>query len=168
MANIGQIWYNVAGETGSYPSGIDIYTDILTQITPNSLTKIGIQAPPGTQLQMNGIKEIMIGRTGIYELDEGISITSLKFYRPKTYEVNKEETAKNQVRGQEQMDAAKEAYDKTVAGLDKFSSTYYQELQKAESTYSTALNAGYSLYQTKIYDAEEGDLTNVIIDYIYE
>ena len=168
MANIGQIWYNVAGETGSYPSGIDIYTDILTQITPNSLTKIGIQAPPGTQLQMNRIKEIMIGRTGIYELDEGISITSLKFYRPKTYEVNEEETKENQTTGQKQMDAAKEAYDKEVGALDKSSSTYYQELQKAESTYSTALNAGYSLYQTKVYDAEEGDLTNVIIDYIYE
>lgn len=168
MANIGQIWYNVADKTDNYPSGIDIYTDILAQITPSSLTKIGIQAPPGTQLQMNGIKEIMIGRTGIYELDEGISITSLKFYRPKTYEVNKEETAKNQTKGQEQMDAAKEVYDKKVDALDKSSSTYYQELQKAESTYSMALNEGYSLYQTKVYNVTEGDLVNVIIDYIYE
>lgn len=165
MANIGQIWYRVADSEGSYPSGINIYTDILTQITPNSLTKIGIQAPPGTQLQMNGIKEIMIGRTGIYELDEGISITSLKFYRPKTYVVNNSKTAENQKKGQEQMDAAKQTYDEEVAGLSRED---YAGLQKAAEKYYKALNAGYSLYQTKVYDVEEGDLANVIIDYIYE
>lgn len=45
-------------------------------------TKLGIQALPGTKFYLNdNIDEIIIGATGIYELDlEGISkITNLKF-----------------------------------------------------------------------------------------
>ena len=44
-------------------------------------TKLGIQALPGTRFSLNDGPEIIIGSTGIYELDlEGISkINNLKF-----------------------------------------------------------------------------------------
>jgi hypothetical protein len=41
---------------------------------------------------MNASKTIMIGRTGIYELDEDIAITSMYFVRPKNYIKDEEET----------------------------------------------------------------------------
>lgn len=42
------------------------------------LKKIGIQANPGTYMKING-ERIKIGKTGIYELDYLVLITSLSF-----------------------------------------------------------------------------------------
>lgn len=82
MAQIGQIYYRISG-VGS--SGIDLYTDVLAQVGASQFTKVGVQAPPGTQMVLNQLKQIMIGRTGIYELDEDIAITELYFIRPQNY-----------------------------------------------------------------------------------
>lgn len=50
----------------------------------NPVIQLGIQAPPGTKFYINnGMTPVMIGKTGIYELDlEGLgSIASIKFDR---------------------------------------------------------------------------------------
>lgn len=42
------------------------------------LVKLGIQAIEGTVVKING-REIKIGKTGIYELDEVVTVKSLSF-----------------------------------------------------------------------------------------
>lgn len=102
MSAIGQIYYRVVdtsstGDGKHYiSSGIDIYNDIVSASSAKQFTKVGIQAPPGAQVVMNASKTIMIGRTGIYELDEDIVITSMKFVRPTVYiKDEKESESKN-------------------------------------------------------------------------
>lgn len=96
MASIGQIYYNVLDtNSGGYLSsnGVDIYSDIVSAYGATAFNKIGIQAPPGTQVVMNDTKNIMIGRTGIYELDYDIKILTMYFVRPKKY-IKDEATSK--------------------------------------------------------------------------
>ena len=54
---------------------ISIFTP---EITRPFLTKLGIQATPGTVIKVNGV-EIKIGKTGIYELDNVVNVKSLSF-----------------------------------------------------------------------------------------
>ena len=53
---------------------IDIYDENLigksSLIGVEKIKKLGVQAPAGTKFIINGDKEIMVGRTGIYELDD--------------------------------------------------------------------------------------------------
>lgn len=97
MANIGQVVYNVPNKTAGtgtykYPSSIDIYSDIVAQVGARQFSKVGVQSPPGTRLVLNTNKQILIGRTGIYELDEDIAITNLYFVQPTKYSRNEEES----------------------------------------------------------------------------
>ena len=110
MATIGQIVYNLEDYNGSggflstsndRPSEVisgcpddESYKEKKVKIFDRNLvemyssrkfSKLGIQAPPGTKILMNSNKHIMVGRTGVYELDENIIITSLTFLRPKNY-----------------------------------------------------------------------------------
>lgn len=105
MAQIGQMYYRIPSSSGyltaQVKSGVDFnpYSDLIAQIGSagtTQLTKVGVQAPPGTQMVLNQLKQIMIGRTGIYELDEDIAITELYFIQPQNYErdTEKEEEAK--------------------------------------------------------------------------
>lgn len=52
---------------------------------PSTLTKIGIQGPPGMLMCING-EPIRIGPSGIYEIKNGYKITSLGFIK-KVYDV---------------------------------------------------------------------------------
>ena len=60
----------------------------------NNVKKIGIQAPPGTKFTFNKATTqdtgewIMVGRTGIYELNDDIVINYLRFQRPQNYIIN--------------------------------------------------------------------------------
>lgn len=62
---------DLLGENGA----ISIFTP---ETTPPILSKLGIQASAGTIIQINDA-EIKIGKTGIYELDETVSIKKLIF-----------------------------------------------------------------------------------------
>lgn len=100
MASVGQIYYNVLDainqENPSYEDNLisNISSEVLYGENGNNIVtsyqgatqfnKIGIQAPPGTQVILNS-KSIMIGRTGIYELDDDIVITYMAFVKPKHY-----------------------------------------------------------------------------------
>lgn len=105
MAQIGQMYYRIPSSSGyltaQVKSGVDFnpYSDLIAQIGSagtTQLTKVGVQAPPGTQMVLNQLKQIMIGRTGIYELDEDIAITELYFIQPQNYkrDTDAEELAK--------------------------------------------------------------------------
>lgn len=48
------------------------------ETTSPRLLKVGIQTTPGNTIVINGV-EIRIGRTGIYELDERVTVKSLIF-----------------------------------------------------------------------------------------
>lgn len=160
MSQIGQVYFNVAGE-----SSIEtLANNVVTQVGASKFTKVGIQAPPGTQIVMNKIKNILIGRTGIYELDEGIDVTELYFIDPVTYSINEEGTKKNQEEGKAMMDAAVETRAAAIAGLTPEDTAY----QTAEIQYLASLQEGYSKYISKVYDATVGTLHDVIIDYIWE
>lgn len=54
----------------------------IAQFTPETtkpiLSKLGVQAPKGTIVRVNGV-DIKIGRTCIYELDETVNVKSLYF-----------------------------------------------------------------------------------------
>jgi len=116
MATVGQIVYNlqdyhtsgglistsnsgsgiISSTDGGYSSGkINLFSsssDLVSRYTSTGFTKVGIQAPAGTKVMLNGNKEILIGRTGIYEVDDDITITSMYFIRPKKYVKDDEAT----------------------------------------------------------------------------
>lgn len=176
MARIGQIYYRIPSGSG-YDSNIsadNLYGttgNLLTAITPsvNQLTKVGIQAPPGTQMVLNQIKYIMVGRTGIYELDEDIAITELYFVKPKKYTVNVGATESNKIQGANKMQQAKETYEQDLNALGSPNTEAdYERLHQIIAKYEYDYSEGYALYTTKEYDVEDGDLENVIIDFVCE
>ena len=125
MSAIGQIYYRVVdtsstGEGRHYiSSGIDIYNDVVNASSARQFTKVGIQAPPGAQVVMNASKTIMIGRTGIYELDEDIAITSMYFVRPKNYIKDEEETELKKQQGEKIIKDAKAALELLLKHQEK-------------------------------------------------
>ena len=122
MANIKQIVYNLADwqYSGGYISTsknlstivrshndegevnknyetnkIDIFNNIFDG---KIVKKVGIQAAPGTQFIISDSKNIdeslvsIIGRSGIYELNENINIQYLKFIKPSIYDLDTDQT----------------------------------------------------------------------------
>lgn len=69
---------------GPFEAGLDLLADEgpIGILTPEKerpvLYKLGIQTEVGTIVQIND-KEIKIGKTGIYELDDVIKITNIVF-----------------------------------------------------------------------------------------
>ena len=79
-----QLRYYKEGSANNYPSDIT-WPEFCTQETfrkYNPITQLGIQALPGTRFYINsGINPIIIGGSGIFELDvtnTSASITSLR------------------------------------------------------------------------------------------
>lgn len=189
MSAIGQIYYNVidtssTGDGKHYiSSGIDIYNDIVNASSAKQFTKVGIQAPPGAQVVMNTSKTIMIGRTGIYELDEDIAITNMYFVRPKNYIRDDKETESKKQEGEKIIKDAKVALEAAVAALGTEPSdpssdaykTYWEGYNEAHERYIAAFQRGSAILNqglNGVYKLDEdnpyGDLENVIVDFIYD
>lgn len=189
MSAIGQIYYNVidtssTGDGKHYiSSGTDIYNDIVNASSAKQFTKVGIQAPPGAQVVMNTSKIIMIGRTGIYELDEDIAITNMYFVRPKNYIRDDEETESKKQEGEKIIKDAKAALEAAIAALGTEPSdpssdaykTYWEGYNEANETYIAAFQEGSAILNqglNGVYKLDEdnpyGDLENVIVDFIYD
>lgn len=189
MSAIGQIYYNVidtssTGDGKHYiSSGIDIYKDIVNASSAKQFIKVGIQAPPGAQIVMNTSKTIMIGRTGIYELDEDIAITNMYFVRPKNYIRDDEETESKKQEGEKIIKDAKAALEAAIAALGTEPSdpssdaykTYWEGYNEANGTYIIAFQEGSAILNqglNGVYKLDEdnpyGDLENVIVDFIYD
>ena len=203
---VGQIFYRVldnrsgkyistGDETGDNPNGrIKIYQDIIAQYPGASrLTKVGIQAPPGTRVVIND-KTIMIGRTGVYELDQDIAITSLRFER--TYNYIRKPDKSNELlnNGMVGMAAAKmqietdmkefaaahpgeppisvdtEGYDTYWADYENKQTDFWTAYSAALDTYNSGVIGVYELPNPTNLDADENykDLYNIIVDFLYE
>ena len=169
---------------------VNIFTsNIFKQWGASNITKVGIQAPPGTKFafstrttnddEIQG-PQIMIGQSGIYELD-GIQLDGLTFFRPKGYALDVE--ASNQLihDGKGIMSSAKEEFDLTYESLKKLYSSasnsnsnkiFWEEYEKNHKAYISQYNLGRSMYLqglSGVYITEdsERDLQNVIIDFVY-
>lgn len=194
MATIGQVYYNIMdNSSGNYISGdIDIFQDIVSGYGAKQFNKLGIQAPPGTRIVMNNSKTIMVGRTGIYELDEDITITNMYFLRPKKY--IKDEAASEKAK-QDGIAKMLEANTTRQQALDQLNEdfptiptdednpnykTYWNRYNTIQSNYITSYQEGLSQFNigsNGIYvlpnpdnlEADENyeDLYNVLIDFIY-
>lgn len=201
MATIGQIYYNVIDKrTGTCTSsGPDIFNDI---VQGRTFTKVGIQAQPGTKVIMgtdsSGInnKTIMIGITGIYELDDDIAIKNMKFIKPLKYKLDVDDSNKAMKDGAE---AIKNAENKRKTALQvaltqwgvngvppsnpsqSTFTTYWNEFTRIQTEFLREYNIGLNMYQSgingiyKLPNEEDlnhpdnyDDLYNVIIDFIYE
>ena len=57
--------------------GFDLTKDVCEFLNCKSITSIGIQAPPGTKIYINGNSAI-IGPVGVFELNDLLKITSFK------------------------------------------------------------------------------------------
>ena len=194
MPSIGQVYYNVLDtSSGEYiSSGIDIFSNIITAYGATEVTKVGIQAPSGTRVVMNETRTIMIGRTGIYELDDNINITSLYFVRPRKYVKDEYATQQALAQGTAGMTAADSA---RAQALEQFEAQYptqpsqgddnYQEYWDAynaiQTTYITAYEEALNLYNQGVNgvyvlpnpsdpEADENfqDLYNVIVDFVFD
>jgi hypothetical protein len=178
MANIGQITYRIPNHlTGSYdttPSN----TNIDSEIVSGTWNQLGIQAPAGTYFIINGNKKIMMGRTGVYELDD-ISVTSLVFERPKKYQLNEAQTQIYLEKGKEAMEVAENNRATSLAELNNkyaaigHTDMYWAEYVEIYQTYADAMeiaNSDYLKGVNGIYDEvdnSEEELENIIIDYKY-
>ena len=212
---LGQIIYNVEDYSGTgsiISTGIDMqnhteeefnrpnsqYTKInifesnfLTKLKGvKNITKLGIQAPPGTKFVFNTIvspgneiqgPQIMIGQSGIYELDENLNMDGLTFIRPKGYalDLNKSDQLVNDGKGL--MSQAKENFERRYKNIcDLYGSAqdsnsnqkFWQEYEAIHKDYVTEYNLGRSMYVqgvsgVYIQDDLKRDLRNVIIDFIY-
>lgn len=188
MSAIGQIYYRVVdtsstGDGKHYiSSGIDIYNDIVSASSAKQFTKVGIQAPPGAQVVMNASKTIMIGRTGIYELDEDIVITSMEFVRPTVYIKDEKESESKKQEGEKIIKEAKAALEAAIAALGEEPTdptsdaykTYWNGYNEANETYITAFQKGSAILNqglNGVYKEDKtiiGELDNVIVDFIYD
>lgn len=196
MATIGQVYYNVIDKnTGScISSGPGIFKEntpgeLVTRYGATQFTKVGIQAKPGTIIVINNSKTIMIGQTGIYELDDDIIITSLYFNRPPKYikDIEASNTAMEQ--GIAKIKAAEQKQNQALKALGnepnktdtELFRNYWEKHNKIQTTFIKEYNEGLNLFQTGnngVYrlpnpeniSAPENydDLYNVIIDFIYD
>lgn len=195
MPTVGQVYYNVIdNNSGSYvSSGQNIFSDIIAQVGASQFNKVGVQAPAGTKIVMNESKTIMVGRTGIYELDDDIAITNMYFIRPRKYEKDEEASQQAIEQGTEEMQAADkkraddlkqfykenpvmpdpdtdpEGYRAYWDSYNNIQTTYIEAYQTALSLYNQGVNGIYVLPNPDNIDAPENyqDLYNVIIDFIY-
>ena len=196
MAIIGQVYYNVLDTSlGTYiSSGINIFNDIVAAYGAKEFKKLGVQAPPGTRVVLNTSKTIMIGRTGMYELDENISITNMYFVRPRKYIKDVEASNKAMEQGAQEMVAADtnrkaaldefyrqhpfipdkennlDAYDEYWRAYNSIQSTYITAYQEALNLFNQGSNGIYVLPNPDNTNAKENyeDLYNVIVDFTYE
>lgn len=154
--SLGQLAYNLEGYFGE----IQYFTpgnQLVDQNIP--WVKIGVQAPAGTKVIING-EEIIIGRSGIYELDHDfIAITSVIVPVPEKYVLKLEATEQALAEGKAEMQTAKDAFNNASdiaaqkAALDDWNAAYLK--------YMSGVNG--------IYKAENdySSLKNIIIDYAY-
>ncbi len=209
MATVGQIVYNVqdyqtsggyiststtnlnttissANNPGYDDAKIDIFdSNIVDRFGSKQFTKLGVNAPPGTRFILNTNKTILVGRSGIYELDEDIIITSLQFVRPKRYikdDAATESALNNGIAGFRDAENQRIA---SLADLDRrkpsmTDEAYWTEYSEIQAEYNKAyqialaqfnmgLNGIYKLPNTSDPDSEENfqDLYNIIIDFLY-
>ena len=201
MANIGQIVYNIEDyyHSGGYIStskndisktissndyasweeylaaAIDIFNQNLVELfNTTGFFKLGIQAPPGTLVILNDSKNIVIGKTGIYELDEDIIISSLKFIPQKIYRKDEEKTLESLNAGLMGMQEAENARNAALINAANLTEEEYNtQYQIIQETFLSSYEESLKLYNlgvngVYIFEDEYELLHDVIIDFIYK
>lgn len=204
MATVGQIYYNVVDKRNRtcVSSGTDIFRDIVSGYQATQFTKIGIQAKPGTKVIMgtdntgSNDKTIIIGITGIYELDNDIAIKKMLFLRPLKYEFDPDESTEAMREGVAIIRAAEIKREQDLAAAMRNYGTggvapnnpaeptfqaYWNAFNRAQTEFLQQYNLGLSKYQNGIngiyklpnennLEAPENydDLYDVIVDFLYE
>lgn len=201
MANIGQIVYNIEDyyHSGGYIStskndisktissndyasweeylaaAIDIFNQNLVELfNTTGFFKLGIQAPPGTLVILNDSKNIVIGKTGIYELDEDITIFSLKFIPQKIYRKDEEKTLESLNAGLMGMQEAENARNAALVNAANLTEEEYNtQYQIIQETFLSSYEESLKLYNlgvngVYIFEDEYELLHDVIIDFIYK
>lgn len=200
MATIGQVVYNlqdfhtgglistdsnnlsntITSDSPNYSTNrLDIFSVdlVVDKFNNQPFSKLGIQAPPGTKIQLNDGKLIIIGRTGVYELDEDIQVTHLKFIQPKKYKLNRAKSQEYLQTGSEGLEKAEQIRTEKLKKLNDEYATkdkdkaywaryiciqndFDASYSKAQSNYIIGINGFYE---------EDGfeELYNVIIDFLY-
>lgn len=172
--NIGQILYKVKvpqdGSITSNPSNINIFNNILNQIGVSSIKKLGIQAPNGTICYVNG-QEIMIGRTGMYELDEVIIVSSLYFVKKQIYILDSSATADQLEDSKRRIDQLEAKRQADTAQLIKTDPDYYKKYIEIQEEFYKGYSVALELYNEALQgiyiNGGEEDLENIIIDFLY-
>ena len=90
--------------------------------------KIGIQAPPGTKFSFNGTDFFIMGRTGVYEIEETIS--SLMFQAEPEYAKDEINTAALENAAERMLKAAQAYYKYRDLGEETQDDKYYENWQK--------------------------------------
>lgn len=120
--NIGQLYYQVERisddkqsiTTVSSPAitsgDITIFGsnhNIVSEYGAARFTRLGIQAPPGTKVVLNRTHSVIIGRTGVYELEA--DVTHMYFVKMRKYERDEEAILKAKYDGSKMMHDAEVA-----------------------------------------------------------
>lgn len=167
---------------------INIFKPLLKN---KNIYKLGIQGPTGTKFLLNvvedgdnyiGGQEIMLGRTGIYEIDDDVNINNLVFIRPKRWKLDEELSQNSVSSGINEMLTAKVTFLNKINELEPLelvSQTNETQIKNYWETFDTIHEEYLENYNTGrknfvkgingIYkeDKSEEDLYNIIIDYIY-
>ena len=185
----GQLYYRVRMSDGSLQSSSGVTDDnffgkdnnLVSLAGATRFTKLGVQAPPGTKIVLNNTRTIMIGRTGIYEIEA--EITNMYIIRLVNYVAKTEEEIDSKREGLIGMISAVDTWynylhsiegqippegdynwtinDDVVVDTEK---TYETNYQAALDTYMTGYNGIYEQSTEKPFV----DVENIIIDYQYE
>lgn len=195
MAEIGQILYNVDGIENTKPlSNEKTAFEILTTNIMNGgfisqgkqIIKLSVQGEPGVKLQINGSNEIMIGRTGIYELDERVIVTNLKIIPIRKYKLDEETTNQAKVDALTtfsklnatawQGGTTSDDFDSAIKNntLQDWIKTQQQDIENFHQGYIKYLQGKNGIYKpiniTENQTSEDAyeKLNNLIIDYVTE
>ena len=170
---------------------INIYEDILNQCGIKEVKKLGIQAPPGTKFQIDPDYSsnpiyLIVGRTGIYELDltdeSSNSLKYLSFIRPQNYVLDESDSFARVSEGITKMNESKNKFDKEIKQLQDFygtisadtdtGKTFWKEYDRLYQDYCIEHENARALYLQGVngvyHRGSEGDLQNIIIDFYYE
>lgn len=156
---------------------IDIFQDVIKAFNLGAISKLGIQAPPGTKFLLDG-KKFLMGRTGVYEMDEDIKVKSLQFEEPKNYIIDEQKTQEALNKGiagfqmaENQRRSEMEALEKKEPPYD-IPENYWARYKEIQDQYNEQYNMALGYYNSGIngYFKEQGTKTlyNVIIDFIYD
>lgn len=164
---IGQYIYKVLDTVkGTYLANSDIFKDMQegateTPTITNNFVKLSFQAPTGTNIIINDNKTIIVGRSGYYEVPEGIAVESFKLKAGMIYTPEQND---------EKIKKALETLSTTVSELNT-------AIGNAQSDVSIIVDnnqfeENYQKYQAALEAEPEVTvsvpLENIIIDYVID
>lgn len=130
------------------------------------VTHLGIQAPAGTVFYINGNdNRFVMGRTGVYEVDENINILSLIFEQPIDYDLDTESTA---AAAQEAQELIQRADDWRASKMNYLAKEDYIKM----SNYGYEIKSGkeaefLTYYNSLMYGGTWADGTTISIEDSY-